>query len=89
MGVKSILLVIGILLFVFGLFRFIKVRGNDKAMRLYGCTAYAGVVLAVITGVMLMENTLKEFSPVIKMIVLLAIFFIAGRFLLEPGFKRK
>lgn len=89
MGIKSILLVIGILLFAFGLFRFIKARGNDKALRLYGCTAYAGMVLITITGVMLMENMLRGISPVMKMIVLLAIFFIAGKYLLEPGFKRK
>jgi hypothetical protein len=89
MGIKIIVLAAGIILFGGSLFRFIKEYKVEKALRLYGALAYLGFAAAMISGILLLENFLSNINSVITCVVVLAIFSIAGRFLLQPGFQRK
>ncbi len=89
MGIKIIFLAAGILLFGVSLFKFVKEYKVEKSLRLYGALAYLGFASAIISTILLLENILSNINSVITCVVVLAIFSIAGRFLLQPGFQRK
>lgn len=89
MDIKIIFFVAGLIIFALGLFRFIKEYKNKKSVRLFGMIAYGGFAVMMISGIMLAGSILSGISTVVKFVVLLATFSIAGRLLLEPGFKGK
>ena len=54
MIIKIIGLVIGIMIFVFGAYYFIKEKDDQESKKIYAVTIAVGAVIAVICGVLLL-----------------------------------
>lgn len=79
----------GILLFVFGLFKFIKRHNDKKALKIYGLCAYIGFGMTLLASILLLEPVLSKYSPIIIYFSCLLILGIAARFLIVPGVRKK
>lgn len=87
-----IMVFVGILMFVSGLYFLIKNYRNGKYVEKYGTLSYIGLCLTILGIIILMEPVFKNLSGnssgIVPYFIGLFISYIASRLLLKPAFLK-
>ncbi|MDB8803687.1 hypothetical protein [Romboutsia sp. 1001216sp1] len=88
-----IMVFLGTLLFVVGLYFIVKNYKDGKYIKKYGVISYIGLGIAVLGTILLMEPVFTKLPPnlsgVVPSFISLAIFMVAAQLLLKPTFLKK
>lgn len=90
---KWILIVFGIVLFIFSLIQFLKNRNDVESLKIYGLASYVSLAFAILGITLALEPVFiklpENISSIVPVLIDIVIFVIAARFLIKPGFKKK
>lgn len=84
---KTALLILGLILFAVCLYFFLKRKEDKRARRIFGTAAYFGLGIVCLAVILLGEVIFTRINILWMLAGVFAIFFLAAKLLIAPGFK--